>query len=282
MTMREGFDYFPAPAKLNLLLRIIGKRDDGYHSLQTVFRLIDFADSIGFRLIPQNEVRRVSHHSWSDADDLSVRAARLLVERYSVNQGVELDVLKRIPHGGGLGGGSSDAATVLLVMNKLWALNLTRRELQELAVSLGADVPFFIFGRNAFAEGIGEQFSPMDLEEACYLVVHPNCSVSTASVFGDSELTRNSKPIKIADFSSHEGRNDLQDTVCRLYPEVQSVLEWLGQHGPAAMSGSGSSIFCPFADPERAKALLTKVPPCWFGFVARGLDHHPLFDLTGD
>ncbi|MDA0237104.1 MAG: 4-(cytidine 5'-diphospho)-2-C-methyl-D-erythritol kinase [Proteobacteria bacterium] len=280
--MREGFDYFPAPAKLNLFLRIIGKREDGYHSLQTVFRLIDFADSIGFRAIPQNEVRRVSQHPWSDTDDLAVRAARLLVERYSVNQGVELDVVKRIPHGAGLGGGSSDAATVLLVMNKLWALNLKRQELQDLAILLGADVPFFVFGRNAFAEGIGEHLSPLDLAEACYLVVYPNCSVSTSSVFGDLELTRNSKPIKIADFSSYEGRNDLQDTACRLYPEVQSALEWLGQYGAAAMSGSGSSIFCQFADPERAKALVAEVPSRWFGFAARGLDHHPLCDLMGD
>ena len=278
MTMREGFNYFPAPAKLNLLLRIIGRRDDGYHSLQTVFRLIDFADSIGFRLISKNEVRRVSQHSWSDADDLAVRAARLLAERYSVNQGVELDIMKRIPSGGGLGGGSSDAATVLLIMNKLWALDLKRQELQEMAVLLGADVPFFVFGRNAFAEGIGERLSPLNLAKTCYLVIHPNCSVSTPSVFGDSELTRNSKPIKIADFSLCKGRNDLQDTVCRLYPEVRSALEWLGQYGPSAMSGSGSSVFCPFADLGRAKALVAKVPSNWFGFVARGLDYHPLFD----
>ena len=215
MTIREGFDYFPAPSKVNLFLRITGQRDDGYHLLQTAFRLLDFTDSVGFRLIPQKVIRRVSQHQWADKEDLAVRAARLLAEHGSIKQGVELDIIKRIPFGGGLGGGSSDAATVLLVMNKLWGLNLTRSELQNLALSLGADVPFFVFGRSAFAEGVGEQLVPLELAEAWYLVVHPNCLVSTPTVFGDPELTRNSKPIKIADFSLYEGQNDLQEAVCR-------------------------------------------------------------------
>ena len=282
MTIREGFDYFPAPSKVNLFLRITGQRDDGYHCLQTVFRLLDFTDSVGFRLIPQKVIRRVSQHQWAETEDLAVRAARLLAEHGSIKQGVELDIIKRIPFGGGLGGGSSDAATVLLVMNKLWGLNLTRSELQNLALSLGADVPFFVFGRSAFAEGVGEQLVPLELAEAWYLVVHPNCLVSTPTVFGDPELTRNSKPIKIADFSLYEGQNDLQEAVCRSYPEVGLALDWLGQFGAAAMSGSGSSVFCPFAGSDQANAALAQIPMGWFGFVARGLDCHPLADWTGD
>jgi 4-diphosphocytidyl-2-C-methyl-D-erythritol kinase len=265
-----------------LFLRITGQRDDGYHFLQTAFRLLDFTDSVGFRLIPQKVIRRVSQHQWADTEDLAVRAARLLAEHGSIKQGVELDIIKRIPFGGGLGGGSSDAATVLLVMNKLWGLNLTRSELQNLALSLGADVPFFVFGRSAFAEGVGEQLVPLELAEAWYLVVHPNCLVSTPTVFGDPELTRNSKPIKIADFSLYEGQNDLQEAVCRSYPEVGLALDWLGQFGAAAMSGSGSSVFCPFAGSDQANAALAQIPRGWFGFVARGLDCHPLADWTGD
>ena len=282
MTTREGFDYFPAPSKINLFLRITGQRGDGYHFLQTVFRLLDFADSVGFRLTPQKIIRRVSQHQWPDTEDLAVRAARLLAEHGSIEQGVELDIVKRIPFGGGLGGGSSDAATVLLVLNKLWGLNLTRSELLTLAVSLGADVPFFVFGRSAFAEGIGEQLVPLELAEAWYLVVHPNCLVSTPTVFGDPELTRNSKPIKIADFSLYEGQNDLQEAVCRSYPEVRSALDWLGQFGTASMSGSGSSVFCSFAGFGQANAVLAQIPEGWFGFVARGLDCHPLVDWIGD
>jgi len=282
VTTREDFNYFPAPSKINLFLRITGRRDDGYHFLQTVFRLLDFADSVGFRLTPQKIIRRISQHQWPDTEDLAVRAARLLAEHGSIEQGVELDIVKRIPFGGGLGGGSSDAATVLLVMNKLWGLNLTRSELLTLAVSLGADVPFFVFGRSAFAEGIGEQLTPLELAEAWYLVVHPNCLVTTPTVFGDPELTRNSKPIKIADFCLYEGQNDLQEAVCRSYPEVRSALDWLGQFGTASMSGSGSSVFCSFAGFGQANAALAQIPEGWFGFVARGLDSHPLVDWIGD
>ena len=282
MTTREDFNYFPAPSKINLFLRITGQRGDGYHFLQTVFRLLDFADSVGFRLIPQKIIRRISQHQWPDTEDLAVRAARLLAEHGSIEQGVELDIVKRIPFGGGLGGGSSDAATVLLVMNKLWGLNLTRSELLTLAVSLGADVPFFVFGRSAFAEGIGEQLTPLELAEAWYLVVHPNCLVTTPTVFGDPELTRNSKPIKIADFCLYEGQNDLQEAVCRSYPEVRSALDWLGQFGTASMSGSGSSVFCSFAGFGQANAALAQIPEGWFGFVARGLVSHPLVDWIGD
>ena len=282
MMTRAGFEYFPAPSKINLFLRIIGQREDGYHSLQTVFRMLDFADSIGFRLTPQKTIRRVSQHQWPETDDLALRAARLLAKHGSIKQGVELDIVKRIPFGGGLGGGSSDAATVLLVMNKLWGINFTRSELQNLAVVLGADVPFFVFGRSAFAEGIGERLSPLEVTGAWYLVVYPNCFVSTQTVFSHPELTRNSKPIKIADFSLCEGQNDLQEAVCRVYPEVLSALEWLGQFGAAAMSGSGSSVFCSFTKLGQANAALAQIPPEWFGFVARGLDCHPMIDWMGD
>ncbi|MDC1311816.1 4-(cytidine 5'-diphospho)-2-C-methyl-D-erythritol kinase [Burkholderiales bacterium] len=280
--IRDGFKYFPAPSKVNLFLRIIGQRQDGYHSLQTVFHMLDFSDSIGFRLTPQKIIRRVSQHQWTETEDLALRAARLLAKHGSIKQGVELDIVKRIPFGGGLGGGSSDAATVLLVMNKLWDINLTKSELQNLAVLLGADVPFFVFGRSAFAEGIGEQLSPIEVRAAWYLVIHPDCFVSTQTVFSHPELTRNSKPIKIADFSLCEGQNDLQKTVCRLYPEVLSALEWLGQFGTATMSGSGSSVFCSFAELEQANSVMAQIPPKWLGFVARGLDRHPLIDWIGD
>jgi len=275
---RRDFEYFNAPAKLNLMLRVNGVRNDRYHMLQTVFHLINYSDSIGIRLIEQCKVRRVSRHAWPEEDDLVVRAARLLANECSVKQGVELDVLKQIPDGAGLGGGSSNAATVLIVLNKLWGLNLRRQELQNLSIALGADVPFFVFGQNAFAEGIGDELTPLVLPEVWYLVIYPNIAVSTSSVFSNPQLTRNSKPIKIADFSSYEGQNDLQETVCRSYPQVRLALGWLGQFGSAAMSGSGSSVYSTFADQTLADSVLAKMPDCWTGFVARGLGKHPLYD----
>jgi len=277
--MKEGFSYFPAPAKLNLFLHVIGRRADGYHLLQTVFRFVDFGDQVGLRICERGEPRRVGRiRDIAEADDLTVRAARLLKQVSGSPMGVEIDLIKRLPVGGGLGGGSSDAATTLIALNRLWATGLSRQQLQVLALQLGADVPVFVFGRSAFAEGIGERLQEVRVEPAWYLVATPQVAVSTAEIFASPELTRNTKAIKIAAFSIGQGHNDLQPVACKRYPQIARCLEWLGQFGKAAMTGSGGSVFGVFADERSAQTALEQMPPDMQGFVARGLDRHPLYD----
>ncbi|PTR15780.1 4-diphosphocytidyl-2-C-methyl-D-erythritol kinase [Nitrosospira sp. Nsp2] len=273
-----------APAKLNLFLHVVGRRADGYHLLQTVFRLIDFSDQLNFVLRHDGTVKLLSPIPGVPEDtDLCVRAARLLQQESGVSSGVDILLEKRIPMGGGLGGGSSDAATTLLALNRLWGLNWPRDRLIQLGVKLGADVPVFIFGKSAFAEGIGEKLVPIDLPPAWYLVLTPSAQVPTAQVFGSKELTRNTIPIKIPPFSVEHGHNDLEPVVCRLYPEVARYLEWLKQlDSPrmAAMTGSGACVFAEFAAEPTARAALSQLPSGMCGFVARGLDHHPLHDFV--
>ncbi len=276
--MKAGFSYFPAPAKLNLFLHVTGRRADGYHLLQTVLRLLDYADEVGLRVTDDGAVRRVSQvPGVMEQDDLTLRAARLLKQISGCPLGVDIDLVKRLPVGGGLGGGSSDAATTLIALNRLWSIGLSVDQLQALAVQLGADVPFFVFGRNAFAEGIGEHLHALHLESAWYLVIVPQVTVSTAEIFAAPELTRNTKAIKIAAFSVDQGHNDLQPVACRRYPQIVYCLEWLKQFGNAAMSGSGASVFSPFASEYSARAALEQMPAGMKGFVARGLDRHPLY-----
>ncbi len=276
--MKAGFSYFPAPAKLNLFLHVTGRRADGYHLLQTVLRLLDYADEVGLRVTDDGAVRRVSQvPGVMEQDDLTLRAARLLKQASGCPLGVDIDLVKRLPVGGGLGGGSSDAATTLIALNRLWSIGLSVDQLQALAVQLGADVPFFVFGRNAFAEGIGEHLHALHLESAWYLVIVPQVTVSTAEIFAAPELTRNTKAIKIAAFSVDQGHNDLQPVACRRYPQIVHCLEWLKQFGNAAMSGSGASVFSPFASEYSARAVLEQMPAGMKGFVARGLDRHPLY-----
>ncbi|MBZ0132702.1 MAG: 4-(cytidine 5'-diphospho)-2-C-methyl-D-erythritol kinase [Rhodocyclaceae bacterium] len=291
MTDRD-FTY-PAPAKLNLFLHVIDRRPDGYHLLQSLFRLIDRGDRL--RIVPRRDGRIHRARPLAgvpEESDLCLRAARLLQEASGCRQGADITLEKHLPLGGGLGGGSSDAATVLLALNQLWGLHWPRERLQMLGLRLGADVPFFIFGRNAFAEGVGETLQPVDLPPAWYLVIEPPVSVPTAEIFAARNLTRNTKPIKMADFSAGWGadwvagcgdlfgQNDLEPVVCERYPEVARTLAWLRQYAEARMTGSGACVFAAFAAEQDARAVLARMPEDMTGWVARGLDEHPLRALA--
>ena len=271
---------FPAPAKLNLFLHVIGRRPDGYHLLQTVFRFIDFSDQISFKLRDDGVIKL--HNPLAgvpEEKDLCVRAAKLLQQQTGAKQGVDIFLQKQIPMGGGLGGGSSDAATTLLALNHLWKVNVNPEPLLELGLQLGADVPVFIFGQNAFAEGVGEKLAAIELPPAWYLVLVPPVQVSTAEIFTSKELTRNTIPITIPPFSVWQGHNDLELVVCRAYPEVARCLEWLKRLENttiAAMSGSGACVFAEFATEQAARAAFEQIPDDMKGFVAKGLDCHPM------
>jgi 4-diphosphocytidyl-2-C-methyl-D-erythritol kinase len=263
--------WYPAPAKLNLFLHILDRRADGYHELQTVFRLIEHADRIAIR--PRSDGRIVFDGPFGE-ENLCVRAAKLL------GKGCELTLEKNIPVGGGLGGGSSDAATVLLVLNRIHDLRLTRADLMKLGAKLGADVPFFVYGENAVGEGIGERLRALRLPSAWYLVITPQVSVSTKETF-ESALTLRSKGIKIPPFLSGQGRNDLEAAVVARYPDVAASLAWLRKHRPQArMTGSGACVFAEFETEAEARALFSALPESMRGFVARGLERHPLYDYT--
>jgi len=267
--------WYPAPAKLNLFLHVLGKRADGYHELQTVYRLIDLADRVGIAPRADGEIRCSGEFG---EDNLAVRAARLLKRETGSPQGADLALEKRIPVGGGLGGGSSDAATVLVVLNRLWKLGLTSDPLLDIAKQLGADVPVFVYGRNALGEGIGERLTALELTPAWYLVLEPQVSVSTKEIFAVA-LTQGTKRLKIPPFFSGQGRNDLEAAVVAKHPEVDAHLKWLRQHCPQArMTGSGACVFAEFRSETEARALHAQLPRDMRGFVARGLDRHPLCD----
>lgn len=271
---------FPAPAKLNLMLRVIGRRADGYHLLQTVFRFIDFGDTLRLRVRRDGVIARSRPlPGVAESDDLTVRAAHALQSATGTALGADIAVDKRLPVGGGLGGGSSDAATTLLALNHLWGTGLSRKRLQELALPLGADVPVFIYGQTALAGGIGEVLTPISAAPAWYLVLVPPVAVATAGIFQHPELKRDSEPIKIQGFSEPAG-NDLEPLVCRLYPEVAGHLAWLKSVGGAQMTGSGACVFAAFADESGARQALASCPSGMRGFVARGLDLHPLHGLA--
>jgi len=271
-------NWFPAPGKLNLFLHVLGRRADGYHLLQTVFRLIDRCDRVG---IAVREDGRLLRHdplpAVSPAEDLCMRAAQLLRERCGTRLGADLAVHKQLPVGGGLGGGSSDAATTLIVLNRLWEAGLSRGELQALAARLGADVPFFVFGENALGEGIGERLAPLQLPPAWYVVLVPPVALSTQEVFSDNALTRNAKELKIPPFFSGMGTNDLEPAAIRRRPEIAAHLAWLRTRRPQArMTGSGACVFAEFATEAEARAVLGELPATMSGFAAQGLHTHPL------
>lgn len=271
----------PAPAKLNLFLHVVGRRDDGYHLLQTLFRFIDLSDTLHFTLRQDGVVHRLNEiDAVPEEQDLCVRAARLLQQETGCKQGVDIALDKCIPMGGGLGGGSSDAATTLLALNRLWGLQLPRERLMQLGLQLGADVPVFVFGENAFAEGVGEQLQAYPLPEEWYVVLFPPVQVPTARIFTHPELTRNTISLTIRALPMAQLHNDLQPVVCKLYPEVERHLGWLGQFAPAMMTGSGACVFAAFADEEQAQGVLRQLPPNMRGVVARGLPHHPLRDYA--
>ncbi|UVS97094.1 4-(cytidine 5'-diphospho)-2-C-methyl-D-erythritol kinase [Burkholderia glumae] len=276
-----------APAKLNLFLHITGRRPDGYHALQTVFQLLDWGDTLHYTRRDDGVVRRVTEVAGVPEDgDLVVRAARLLQAHTGTALGVDIEIDKVLPMGAGLGGGSSDAATTLLALNRLWELNLPRTELQALAVKLGADVPFFVFGKNAFAEGIGEALEQVELPTRWFLVVTPRVHVPTAEIFSDKSLTRDSKPITITDFLAQQsskgwpdsfGQNDMQAVVTKKYAEVAKAVEALYDLTPARMTGSGASVFAAFSSRSEAKAAQAKLPAGWNSAVSGSLGTHPLF-----
>lgn len=270
---------FPAPAKLNLFLHVVGRRADGYHLLQSVFRLIDHSDQVHLQLRTDGRVvRDTDLPGVLEDDDLTIRAARLLQAQAPAGAGVSIRLVKNLPLGGGLGGGSSDAATVLLALNRLWQVNLSRTDLQKLALQLGADVPMFVFGQTAFAEGVGEILHPISAPPAWYVVLTPPVQVPTAAIFAMPELTRDTPALKIARFSAGMGCNDLQSVVVNRYPEVARHLEWLGQFGEARMTGSGACVFASFGTEVAARDVLRQLPGTMKGFVAQGLDKHPLYD----
>ena len=281
----------PAPAKLNLFLHVTGRRPDGYHLLQTVFQLIDRGDTLHYTLRDDDQIRRVSVIAGVPEElDLIVRAARLLQAEVlrrtgALPRGVDIAIDKILPMGGGLGGGSSDAATTLMVLNHLWQADLSRDELMALGLPLGADIPFFIFGETAFAEGVGEALQPVRGPECWYVVIEPGVAVPTAAIFCAEHLTRDTSPVIITDFSSHLenrngltgfGKNDLQQVATGLFPPVAEAINWIGAYGDARMTGSGACVFCAVATQAEADAVLSQVPAKWTAWKARSLDRHPL------
>ena len=279
-----------SPAKLNLFLHIVGRRADGYHLLQSVFQLIDWCDTVSLKRIPENDIRRINPiPGVHPENDLVVRAAKLLKNFCQIDCGVEINLKKVIPMGAGLGGGSSDAATTLIGLNTLWNLNLDQKTLCELGLQLGADVPFFIFGKNAFVEGIGEKIQEISLDTHDFLVIFPKQGVETKSIFQDPELTRDHGQITIDGFLASpwsDLSNDCQAVAMRICPEVKQALDWIGQAVPGSeprMSGSGSSVFTvldPKIDVAKLENLLQNLPKGWIGRVVRGLNKNPAYNLS--
>ena len=270
---------WPAPAKLNLFLHITGRRPDGYHLLQTVFQFIDYCDMLSFDVRDDGIIRRINEvKGIAPEADLVIRAARLLQQTTGTTRGVGIHVEKHIPLGGGLGGGSSDAATTLVALNRLWNTSLAQPELIKLGLQLGADVPVFIAGQAAWAEGVGEKLTPLILPEPWYLVIAPPCHVVTAAVFSNPELTRDCRPIRIENFLSGQGVNVCEPVVCKQYPPVAHALEWLAQFAMARMSGTGACVFASFSDRDDADHVFEQLPAGWVGFIAKGLNRSPLFD----
>jgi 4-diphosphocytidyl-2-C-methyl-D-erythritol kinase len=272
---------WPAPAKLNLFLHIVGRRPDGYHELQTCFQFVDLCDEIEIKVRADGRIRRVADIPGVPEDaDLCVRAARMLQTAAGTRLGADIGVIKRIPMGGGLGGGSSDAATCLVALNELWEMHRPEGELAALGLKLGADVPVFVRGRAAWAEGVGERLTPLYPPrapfEANYLIVRPNIGVSTAEVFQDPELTRNSPPITIDGFLASGGRNDCLGVVRRRYPEVARALDWLSGFGLARLTGTGACVFLAVETMDRGREIMGKLPPGLDAFLARGLNDSPL------
>ena len=269
--------HWPAPAKLNLFLHVLGRRADGYHDLQTLFQFLDYGDELSFAVRQDGRITRPEGPTGVPAEqDLVVRAASALKAASGSNLGAEIRVIKRTPMGAGLGGGSSDAATTLVALNYLWGTGLSTHELAALGVQLGADVPVFVHGNAAWAEGVGERLTPVTLPEPWYAVLVPDAQVATAAIFKAPSLPRAHAPITFDDYLHGAGINDCAPVTCALYPAVAEALAWLSRAAPARMSGTGSAVFASFADERAARAAIAGIPPDWQGFVARGLNRSPL------
>ncbi|WP_415036333.1 4-(cytidine 5'-diphospho)-2-C-methyl-D-erythritol kinase [Azonexus sp.] len=273
---------WPAPAKLNLFLHILGRRPDGYHLLQTVFRFIDWGDDLNFAPRDDGQIVLLTPTPGvPPEEDLTLRAARSLQRYTACRQGVSISLKKNLPMGGGLGGGSSDAATVLVALNHLWQTGVARSELEQLGLSLGADVPVFVHGQNCFAEGVGERFTDLALPAATYLIVHPGVHVPTAAIFGAPELCRSTPPLDPAHWCVGEGHNDLEKVACAAFPEIAHLLAVLRDVAPQAlMTGSGACIFAAFADAAAAQAVQARLPAHWRTKIAQGLAQHPLAGIV--
>ena len=270
---------WPAPAKINHFLHVTGRRDDGYHLLQTVFQFLDLADELRITATEDGRIScRRNYQQVAEQEDLVVRAAKLLQELGGSARGADLRVDKNIPIGGGLGGGSSDAATTLVALNCLWDMGLTTDQLAEAGLSLGADVPVFVRGFAAWGEGVGEQLEPVQLPEDWYLLVYPNVPVATAQIFNAPELARSTPRVTLHDFLDGRCRNDCEPVVRRISPEVAAALDWLNARAEARLSGTGASVFAAFSDKGQAANLLQELPAKWQGFVARGCNRSPLGD----
>ena len=271
-----------SPAKLNLMLHITARRDDGYHLLQSVFQFIDLCDRLEFTVNADGAIRRQGRNTpVAAADDILLQAAGLLQARFQVEKGVDIGVDKRIPIGGGLGGGSSNAATCLLALNQLWELDQSLSQLADIGLQLGADVPVFVHGRAAWATGIGEELQAIDLKEPIYVVVDPACSVSTAQIFAAQELTRNCDPITIRAFLRGAGTNVCEPVVRKLYPRVDEAIDWLNQFGAARMSGTGACVFAEVDSLAQAEIVKSQVPKPWVGYVARAMNRNPVHQQLG-
>lgn len=283
-----------APAKLNLFLHVTGRRPDGYHLLQTVFQLLDHGDTLDFTVRADGAIQRVTAMPGVPPEqDLTVRALRVLQDAYQTRHGrpapgIDVAIHKILPMGGGLGGGSSDAATAFIAANHLWQAGFTRAELMAMALPLGADVPFFIFGETAFAEGVGEAIQAVAGPDVWFVVIEPGVAVPTPAIFSAAGLTRNTKAVTISDFSRHLtsnmgltgfGKNDLQAVAVSLFPPVAQALDWLGKYGEARMTGSGACVFCAFASEAEADHVLAEMVGRWQGWKARSLKQHPLKSL---
>lgn len=272
-------DAWPAPAKLNLLLRVVGRRADGYHELQTVFQFLDVCDWLRFEPQDDGKIRRRAElPGVAAADDLVTRAAHALRAVCPSAAGVTIDLDKRLPMGGGLGGGSSDAATTLVALNHIWGCGLSLQRLAAIGLSLGADVPVFVHGYAAWAEGVGECLQPIAPPTPYYLVIHPGCHVATRDIFQDPELTRNSARTTIRALVDGDVGNDCLAVVARRYPEVRAALDWLQQHASARLTGTGACVFAAFTEQAAAQAVLAQLPAEFSGFVARGLNRSPLHE----
>lgn len=270
---------WPAPAKLNLFLHVNGRRPDGYHELQTLFIFLDHGDTLsvevtqGDRLTLSPAIPGVP-----DEENLIIRAARLLQVRLPTPKGAHIRLTKVLPMGGGIGGGSSDAATTLVALNHLWDAGLSVDELAELGVRLGADVPVFVRGTAAFAEGVGERLQPVAVPERWYLVIKPECHVATAAIFQDPDLPRNTPKMGLQELMSGEWKNDCEALVKKRHPEVANALGWLLEYAPSRMTGTGACVFAAFEDESLAREVLAKLPDGWVGFVAKGVNISPLAD----
>lgn len=267
----------PSPAKLNLFLHILDRREDGYHNLQTLFQILDYGDQLSFSVNKQSEINIISDiEAVAPKDNLVFKAASALQHATDCHWGCDIQLDKKLPMGAGLGGGSSNAATTLVGLNSLWQCDLSLDQLAEIGSELGADIPVFIKGYSAFAEGIGDKLTPISLDEFWYLVVTPKIKISTEQIFCHSELTRNAQAIKIRALSDELYRNDCQPVVETLYPEVKQVLDWLQRYGNPLMTGTGASVYCRFDSEKEAKKAQQTVPNSWNSFVAKGVNQSPL------